>query len=240
MSTEERMLRAEAAYERAVFAGDPSGLGDAERDLDAVEAELALTRGRLLHARFLEERASGASGAPGASGPERWEREGELFRHAADLFRALGDAGGEGRALLWVGIFHQVVRGDDRAAVPVLERARVLASEAGDRLTLSYALRHLGIAEHVAGRLESARDLLEESVQLRREVGFPAGVAANLVGLMYIAAAQGRREDALALAEEASALAGSADATAVVRQVDEARARLWSADPDTGVPHTEV
>ncbi|WP_216586776.1 tetratricopeptide repeat protein [Streptomyces brasiliscabiei] len=234
MSTEERMLRAEAAYERAVFAGDPSGLGDAERDLDAVEAELALTRGRLLHARFLEERASGASG------PERWERERELFRHAADLFRALGDAGGEGRALLWVGIFHQVVRGDDRAAVPALERARVLASEAGDRLTLSYALRHLGIAEHVADRLESARGLLEESVELRREVGFPAGVAANLVGLVYIAAAQGRREDALALAEEASALAGSAGATAVVRQVDEARARLWSADSGTGVPHTEV
>ena len=60
---------------------------------------------------------------------------------------------------------------------------------------MSYALRHLSIAEHTAGRLEAARRLLEESVRLRREVGFLPGVAANLVGLIYIAAAQGRRDE---------------------------------------------
>jgi hypothetical protein len=79
MDTDGRIQRAETAYERAVFAEDTGGLDDAERDLDAVEAELALARGKILHARFLETRASGASSA------ERHEREGELFQCAAEL-----------------------------------------------------------------------------------------------------------------------------------------------------------
>jgi hypothetical protein len=36
-------------------------------------------------------------------------------------------------------------------------------------LTLSYALRHLGIAEHRAGHLDQARSYLEESTRLRRQ-----------------------------------------------------------------------
>jgi Flp pilus assembly protein TadD len=51
---------------------------------------------------------------------------------------------------------------------------------------MSEALRHLGIAEHRAGRLDTARQRLEESVRLRREIGLMPGVAANLVGLAYI------------------------------------------------------
>jgi hypothetical protein len=91
---------------------------------------------------------------------------------------------------------------------------------------MSYALRHLGIAEHAAGRLDAARERLEESARLRREIGFMPGVAANLVGLAYIAAGQGRRDDALALAEEADAIAAASGARAISRQVEEARAQL--------------
>src|SRR5919206_249365 len=97
---------------------------------------------------------------------ERLERGRVLFERAMQLYRGLADVRGEGESLFWVGCFHQVVRGDDGAAVPALERAYELATEAGDPLTQSYALRHLGIAEHAAGRLETARDRLEESVRL--------------------------------------------------------------------------
>src|SRR5205814_428005 len=155
--------------------GDASGLGVADRELDAVEADLALARGRIVHGRFLEDRTEDP-------------HELALFERAAQLYRTLGDVRGEAEALFWIGTFYQVVRRDNDAAVPVLDRSSELAAQAGDELTLSYALRHLGIAEHAAGRLDAARERLEESVRLRRELGFLPGVAANLVALTYIAA----------------------------------------------------
>jgi hypothetical protein len=91
---------------------------------------------------------------------------------------------------------------------------------------MSEALRHLGIAAHGAGRLEVARQRLEESTQLRREIGLLPGAAANMVGLAYIAAAQERGDDALALLDEAGAMAGASQAHRIVRQVDEARQEL--------------
>jgi tetratricopeptide (TPR) repeat protein len=118
------------------------------------------------------------------------------------------------------------VRGDSDIAVPILQRSGELAAQAGDKLTLSYALRHLGIAEHAAGRLGTARAQLEESVRLRREAGFMPGVAANLVGLAYIAAAEGRRDGALALIEEAGAIARASGADGITAQVEHARTEL--------------
>lgn len=215
MSAEGRIERAGLLYERAVFGGDPGGLPVADRELDAVEADLALARGRIMHARFLEEGAV-----------QDVQRELALFERAAGLYRALGDLRGEGEALFWVGMFHQVVRGDHDAALPALQRSYELATQAGDKLTMSYAARHLGIAEHVAGRLAAARARLEESVRLRREVGFLPGVATNLVGLAYIAAGEGRRDEALALLDEAGSIAAAGDSQGVLRQVEEARARL--------------
>lgn len=142
--------------------------------------------------------------------------------------RAMSRKRGGGESLFWVGCFHQVVRQDDDVAVSILERSLDLAAGVGDGMTVSYALRHLGIAEHAAGRLEAARERLEESTRLRREIGFTEGVAANLVGLTYIAAAQGRVDDALALIDEAGEIAEASDAGCVARQVEEARARLRS------------
>ena len=99
-------------------------------------------------------------------------------------------------------------------------------TQAGDKRTMSEALRHLGIAEHRAGRLDGARKRLEESTRLRREIGLMPGVAANLVGLAYIAAADDRRDYARALLAEAAAIAESAGAHRILRQVEEARADL--------------
>ncbi|MGV9381080.1 hypothetical protein ACWDRB_35055 [Nonomuraea sp. NPDC003707] len=209
-----RLERAKELYERAVFGGDVAGLEAADRGLDGVEADLALVRGRIMHGRFLDGQG------------EQGDEELRLFERAAELYRALGDVRGEGEALLWVGTFHQVVRGDEAPAAAALERAHELATQAGDKLTLSYVLRHLGIAEHMAGRLPAARERLEESVRLRRELGFMAGVAANLVGLAYIAAAEGRREDAVAVLDEAAEIAGAEEAATVLAWVEEARGQF--------------
>jgi tetratricopeptide (TPR) repeat protein len=192
----------------------------ADSELDGVEADLALARGRIMHTRFLEQRDED---------PERAvadPRELALFERAAELYRNVADVRGEGEALFWIGCFHQVVRRDDQTAVPILERSRELADAAGDKRTLSEALRHLGIAEHRAGCLGLARQRLEESTRLRREIGQMPGVAANLVGLAYIAAADDRPDDARALLAEAGAIAEATGAHRITRQVDETRAHL--------------
>jgi tetratricopeptide (TPR) repeat protein len=220
MSAEDRIERARLLDERAVFDGDADALASADSELDGVEADLALARGRIMHTRFLAQRDDDPERAAEDS------RELALFERAAELYRELADARGEGEALFWIGCFHQVVRRDDQTAVPILERSRELADAAGDKRTLSEALRHLGIAEHRAGRLDCARERLEESNRLRREIGQMPSVAANLVGLAYVAAADDRREDARALLAEATAIAQSTDAHRIMRQVEEARAHL--------------
>jgi hypothetical protein len=60
----------------------------------------------------------------------------------------------------------------------------------GDVRGEAEALRHLGITAHMAGRLDEARERLEESSRLRREIWALPGVATNMVGLAYIAATQ--------------------------------------------------
>ncbi|WP_327676121.1 tetratricopeptide repeat protein [Kitasatospora sp. NBC_00458] len=210
---DERIDHAQELCDRATFGGEEDVLPEADLALDGVEADLELARGKVLHARFLRRRTAD---------------EGELahFRRASELYRSLGDRRGEGEAWFWTGVYHQVVRGDGEAALPALHRSRELATAAGDRRTLSYALRHLGIAAHMAGELGEARALLEESTGLRRELALPAGVAANLVGLAYLAGAEGRPADGLALLDEAADLAAGAGAKAVQESIDEARAAL--------------
>ncbi|MFG1883595.1 tetratricopeptide repeat protein [Micromonospora sp. NPDC049102] len=180
----------------------------------------ALARGRILHARFLDERArSGTSPVEDAA-------ELPLFERASELYQALADNRGQAEALFWIGCLHQIVRRDNETAIPYLDRSRQLAAQVGDRSTQAEALRHLGIAAHMAGRLDEARERLEESSRLRREVGALPGVAANMVGLAYVAAAQDRHADALATLDEAAAIAQAHGAHVIVRQVEEARSHI--------------
>ncbi len=205
--------QARLLYEQAVFNGDGSALAAADRVLDGVEAALSLARGRIMHARFLAEGR---------------EDRGELvlLERAAALYHQLGDIRGEGESLFWAGAFHQVVRGDGDAAAPMLDRARELAEAADDKLTLSYAVRHLGFADMAAGRMDAARKKLEESVRLRREIGFRPGVAAGVLALAELAAQENDHDRALALLDEAAALATEAGAHGVLRWVGQARQEL--------------
>jgi tetratricopeptide (TPR) repeat protein len=220
MSTDDRIERARELYGRAVYGGDSSGLIEAEQGLNAVEADTALARGKILHARF--QSADPDAGSASSEDPA----ELPLFERALDLYRALGDTRGEAEASFWIGCLYQFIRRDDETAVPYLERSCRLAAQTGDKPTWSEALRHLGIAAHAAGRLDEARERLEESSRLRREVGTLPGVASNMVGLAYIAAAQDRRADALATLDEAHTIAHAHGAHAIMRHIEQARTQI--------------
>jgi tetratricopeptide (TPR) repeat protein len=207
---------AKRLYESAIFGGDVDALAAADRVLDEVEADLALARGRIAHARFLHERREDP-------------RQLALFVLAARLYQRLGDRRGEAEALFWVGIFYQVVHHDNAAAVPALERSYELAAEVEDKLTLSYACRHLGYADMAAGNLDAARERLEESVRLRREIGFRPGVAAGLLALAELAAEERDSQRAAALLDEAYAIAEDSGARGTARWIEQARAELAAA-----------
>jgi ketosteroid isomerase-like protein len=204
--------QARQRYEDALFGGDPAQLDQGDAELDLVQAGLALARGRIMHARFL------ASGQLDEAALAQFER-------AAELYAKAGDARGEAEALFWAAVFHQVGRDDEQAARPLLERAEPLAKAAGDRLTLSYVVRHLGFADEAAGRLDQARDRLAESLRLRREVGFERGVSAALLALAGNAGARGDKAAAAALLAEAAQSARQSGAAGILRRIEEEQAR---------------
>lgn len=210
---EDRLDRARTLYEEAVFNGLEEAVADAHRLLDGVEADLSLARGRVRHAEFLKHR-------------EEDPRELAEFQRAVELYVSVGDARGEAEALFWLATFHQVVRGDTETALPMLDRSYALASGVGDKLTMSYAIRHLGFAQVTAGRLDDARMKLEQSVALRREIGFAAGEAAGIVALAQLEHEAGRRDEALIRLDEAEQIALACGANGILTWIHEARAEL--------------
>jgi hypothetical protein len=208
---DDRLIRAKDWYERAVFAGEDDAPDRGDSELDSLEADLALARGRLVHARFLADRK---------------EYPPALFERAVELYAKTGDTRGEAEALFWLGTYHQVVHGAHQTAVPLLERARDLSLAVDDKLNLSYVVRHLGFAELENGNTAAARELLEQSVALRRELGFLPGVAAGLLSLAYVAHRSGDQAAAQALLDEASTAADASGARGVAKWIDSARSDL--------------
>lgn len=188
------MDRATELYERAMFTNDSNALEQADRELDAAEADLSFARGRVMHVRYLWTRKEDP-------------RELELLTRAVELYRSLGDVRGEAEALFWVGTAHQVVYGDRETALPYFERSYELATQIDDKLTLSYAARHLGFIEQAAGRADAARARFEESVRLRREIGFLPGVAAGLLTLGQCTGDESVIAEAAVVARECGATA---------------------------------
>lgn len=200
-----------AIYDEACFRGDGDALRRGEEELRAIEAQLSLARGRFLHAQFLRDRA---------------DRPEELthFIAAAALFSALGDVRGEADATFWVTTYHQVVRGDQEEALPLLERAERLAAEADDPLVMSYVARHLAFVDLAAGDLDRARARFEESTRLRRQLDFVPGVAAALLPLAHLAALGGDLETASRVLDEADRLCEAHQLNAVSEWTTELRA----------------
>ncbi|MFG2128865.1 tetratricopeptide repeat protein [Streptomyces sp. NPDC048751] len=215
MRGQEWIEQAGELFEAAMFGGDSSALDRSDDVLDAVEAPLSMARGKVLHVRFLNDR-------------EENSQELVLFERAAELYRRLEDVSGEADALFWIGCWHQVVKGDGTTGRPYFERSYALAKSVDDRLTMSYAVRHLGFADKDAGHFDQARERLTESVELRREIGFRPGEAAGLVALAYLAAETGDPSTALRHLDEARSVAESCGAKAVSGWIEQARTHIRS------------
>ena len=211
--TDDPLARADLLNEWALFAGDEGARRRAGDELARAEALLALGRGRMVHAQYLAERKEDP-------------RELELFERALELARSLDDRALEAHALFWVGLVHQVVRGDSAESLRYFQDSYDFAQELGDTLTMSYAARHLGFADLDAGRAEAAWTRFEESVELRRADGFLPGVAAGLLTLGEVAAEAGREEQARELLLEARTLAEQVGAEPFLRRIEEALAEL--------------
>ena len=164
-----------------------------------------------MHARFL-------------AGGRRDDAELACVERAAALYAAAGNACGEAEALFWVATFHQVIDDDNAAARPLLDRAGALAAAAGDRLTLSYVVRHQGFADEADGDLDRAAERFAESLRLRRELGFGRGVSAALLALAELTRRRGDIGQADALLTEAEQAARSSDAPGILRWIELARA----------------
>ncbi|HEY4019796.1 MAG TPA: hypothetical protein VGM75_13975 [Pseudonocardiaceae bacterium] len=212
MSRDSWQLRAARCYDDATFGGRPERVVEGDDELDAIEADLALARGKLLHARFLDGRTN------------RDERELPLFERAVELYRKLDDRAKLADALFWVGCCHQVVLDDEATALDHFHAAYDLAAELGADLTRSFAVRHLGFAALSTGELDLAETRFAESLRLRRDAdAAPPVVAAAIIPLAVLADQRGDLKQADDLFAEATRIAEDNGAVGVLGWIEQAR-----------------
>ena len=164
----------------------------AERGDRGLEAFALSRRGLALHGEFLRDRSRGEP-------PE----EMPYFERALAIRRETGDEHDIAESLFHVGLVHQVVRDDNETARPLFEES---LRRAPDPLTQSYALRHIAFCDDAAGDAETAERRHQEALELRRRVGWQAGIAAQLAAVADHRARRGDREGAAELAREARAI----------------------------------
>jgi hypothetical protein len=95
----------------------------------------------------------------------------ELAGRAARLLADAPDPGRAAAAMFFTGVIADNLCGDEQAARAAFAKAADMAREAGQDLTESEALRHLGYHTSVAGDPELARQQWERSLRLRQRAG---------------------------------------------------------------------
>ena len=120
------------------------------------------------------EELFGVDGVP-RFGPDGFARAAavidDLAARAGRLRAAAPDRGRGAAATFYAGLIEDNLRGDAAAARPLFAAALAAAQEAGDDLTESEALRHLGYHLAEDGELEQARRMCDRSVELRQQAG---------------------------------------------------------------------
>jgi predicted ATPase len=243
---------------------------DAGHAVDAVGACIALTefwstRDHLAEGGVWFDRALALDGIPPplladalvergalASYVDDYERARDFTERACELLREQGRVDVLPRALAGLGSVENLLGRPDRAE-PILEEARRVSVEAGDRRGERLALHLHGEAVRDQGRLEEAAALLEASVAISVELGdlgFEAATTHSLGDLELdradLAAAEVRYRRSLELSRElgfhshvALCVAGLACVAAGNGELELA-GRLWSGveqfERDRGLP----
>jgi tetratricopeptide (TPR) repeat protein len=205
-SVEGRVLTAVNRIEndRALFTGSPP-LPERRALLDEA-AELGRRVGDLvLRAEALDRLGTSLHVEALTKGSRPPAGELACFEEALALAVEAGDANGAARTTFHIGRYHQEGLGDAEMAGPCLEEARQAATRLDDRILLSYAIRHLALIVLAAGDLASARAGLEQSLQLREEVGFIPAAAIARVTLADVLTQLGERDQAADLVAQARA-----------------------------------
>jgi tetratricopeptide (TPR) repeat protein len=124
----------------------------------------------------------------------------ELAARADRLRAAAPDRGRGAAAMFYAGLIEDNLRGDAAAARPVFAAALAAAEQAGDDLTESEALRHLGYHLGEEGELEQARQMWERSTELRQRAGAVPYVLSQQLLLAGLARDTGDQDGARAVA----------------------------------------
>ena len=157
------------------------------------------------------------------------ENELDFFERGLELRRKSGTLEQVAESLFHVGLVYDVIRRDYDRALSYHEEAYKLAQEVGDKITASYAIRHIGFARLATGEFEAAEQALRESLALREEAGFTAGIAFALAALAHLETQKGDKASALLRLHQARAILESLRATARVAWVDKHIASLSEA-----------
>ena len=129
-------------------------------------------------------------------------RSEERLTAALALYRELGDVGGEGRSLSFLGLV-ALVRGHLAEAERFQEAALLATRAAGDALSVAGILSNLGELAHLQGNLAPAKALYEDSLVAGRASKNHLIVARTLTNLGLAAIEFGHREQGAELHQEA-------------------------------------
>jgi hypothetical protein len=98
------------------------------------------------------------------------------------------DHRGEAESFFHIGLVEHIARKDETKALVCFRRAYDLAKEVNDGILMSYAIRHIGYVEQVAGNSAAAEAAFAESLELREAAGWRPGVAAAQLSLASVLA----------------------------------------------------
>jgi hypothetical protein len=127
----------------------------------------------------------------------------DLAARAARLRQAAPDGGRAASAMFLAGLVADNLRADPPTAQALFTEALAAAERAGDAMTESEALRHLGYWASQRGDTATARQQWERSAELRQEAGAVPYVLAQYLLLAELARDAGQEARARTLAETA-------------------------------------
>ena len=131
------------------------------------------------------------------------EKEMEFFQRGLDLRKKHGSSSQIAESTFHIGLVHDVIRQEYDKALPYHEEAYKLATEADDKLIISYAIRHIGFTKLAAEDIVGAKQAFAESLELREAIGFTPGIAFSLTTLARVEVTEGNNTQALALLKKA-------------------------------------